>query len=93
VGRNLPLLSKPLNTIAMTPFDLNIWLKDKSRRVVTADGRNVKVFPIGLAPEFYPFVPKGIDPTTCCTYHAQIEGERNAPVLCGGPSKILFFAD
>ena len=76
-----------------TPFDLDIWIKDKTRKVIDTDGNPVQIIAIPIAPQFWPLVPKGIDPTTCVTYHAKREGSDKAPVLCGGPSKQFFFAD
>ena len=75
------------------PFDLDIWIKDKTRKVVDTDGKPVQIIAIPIAPQFWPLVPKDVDPATCVTYHARREGSNNAPVLCGGPSKTLFFAD
>lgn len=73
------------------PFDLDVWLKDKTRKVVDEEGRTVEIIAIPLPTHFWTFVPEGVDPATCCTYHARKEGSRNAPVLCGGPSRTLFF--
>ena len=77
----------------MIPFDLDIWLKDKSRKVVDTDGRPVEILAISLAPQFWPLVPKGVDPATCVTYHARREGSNSAPVLTGGPSRQFFFRE
>ncbi len=77
----------------MRNFDLDVWLKDKSQKVVDEEGVPVEILAIPLAPEFWRFVPEGVDPATCCTYHARKQGSNNAPVLCGGQSKTLFFAE
>ena len=75
------------------PFDLDIWVKDKTRKVVDEEGRPVEIIAVPISVEFWGRIPKGVDPATCVTYHARKEGSRNAPVLCGGPSKTLFFAE
>lgn len=75
------------------PFDLDIWVKDQTRKVVDEDGRPVEIFKIQLPVHLWPFVPKDVDPRTCYTWHCRKEGSRNTPVLCGGPSKTMFFAD
>lgn len=74
-------------------FDLDEWLKDKNRKVVDAEGRPVEILAIPIAAQFYKFVPKGVDPTTCVTYHSHLEGSDSYPVLCRGQYKTLFFAE
>lgn len=77
----------------MRNFDLDIWLKDKSRKVVDEEGKPVEILAMPIAEQFWHFVPKGVDPSTCVTYHARRQGSENAPVLTGGPQASLFFSD
>ena len=73
-----------------TPFDLDEWLKDKSRKVVDAEGNPVEILAIPIAAQFYEFVPMGIDPTACVTYHLHYPGSKNFPVLGSGVHNNLF---
>ena len=75
------------------PFDLDEWLKDKNRKVVDTDGEPIEIVAIPVAAQFYKFVPKEVDPTTCVTYHSHKKGSNCYPVLCRGPYKTLFFAE
>lgn len=77
----------------MRNFDLDLWLKDKSQKVVDEEGKPVEIFKIGLAPQFWQYVPDGVDPKECYTWHCRKQGSNAAPVLCGGPMRTLFFAD
>lgn len=77
----------------MRNFDLDLWLKDKSQKVVDEEGTPVEILALPLPAQFWPMLPKDVDPTTCCTYHARKNGNNNAPVLARGPQASLFFAD
>lgn len=77
----------------MRNFDLDLWLKDKSQKVVDEEGNPVEILALPLPAQFWPMLPKDVDPATCCTYHARKNGSNNAPVLARGPQASLFFAD
>ena len=82
-----------MNAKRVEPFDIDVWVKDNSRKVVDTDGKPVQIIAIPISEQFWHLVPDGIDPSTCVTFHARREGSKSAPVLCGGPSKQFFFAD
>lgn len=75
------------------PFDLSEWVKDKTRKVVDENGTEVEIVPIQIAPQFYPFLPKDVDPTTCCTYHLHRPGSDAYPVLGAGVHHNLFIVE
>ena len=75
------------------PFDLSEWVKDKTRKVVDDKGAEVEIVAIPIAEQFYSFVPKGVDPTTCVTYHLHRPGTECYPVLGSGVHKNLFIVE
>lgn len=77
----------------MRNFDLDIWLKDKSQKVVDEEGKPVEILAIPIPAQFLPMLPKDVDPATCVTYHFRKQGSNNTPVLTRGPKVSLFFAD
>lgn len=76
-----------MNTI---PFSIDEFRKDETRQVIDDKGEPVEIVKIGLAPQFFRYVQKGIDPTTCYTYHLHRKGSDAYPVLGVGVHKNLF---
>lgn len=77
----------------MRNFDLDLWLQDKTQKVVDEEGTPVEILAIPIPVQFWPMLPKDVDPATCCTYHARRQGSENAPVLTRGPQRTLYFVD
>lgn len=75
-----------MNTI---PFSIEEFRKNEKRKVIDEKGEQVEIIRIGLAPQFFRFVQKGIDPTTCYTYHVHRKGSDAYPVLGAGVYKNL----
>lgn len=75
------------------PFSLDEYLKDNTRAVIDADGNPYEIVPIQISPQFYSFVPKGIDPTTCVTYHLHRIGSNAYPVIGAGAHLNLFIVE
>ena len=71
-------------------FILTEWVKDKSRKVVDAEGKPVEIFAQPLDPAFWGRLPEGVDPRECFIYFARREGSRNASVLCDTPAGLFF---
>ena len=73
-----------------TPFSIHEYVKDKTRKVVDENGEEVEIVFVQLSPEFYPFLPKDVDPTTCGTYHLHKKGSNAYPVIGSGTFQNLF---
>lgn len=75
------------------PFSTDEWRKDETRQVIDDNGETVEIVRCGLAPQFFPFVPKGVNPTECYTYHLHRKGSDAYPVLGAGRHEHLFIVE
>lgn len=74
-------------------FTIERWHKNESAKVVDENGCPVKIVKIGLAPQFWQFVSKDVDPSECYTIHAIREGSRTPAVLVEQEYDNLFIID
>lgn len=71
-------------------FSIERWKSNESAKVVDENDRPVKIVKLGLAPQFWKFVPKDVDPSECYTIHAIREGSNVPAVLVEGEYHNLF---
>lgn len=75
------------------PFSIDEWKNDETRRVIDNNGETVEIVRCGLSPQFFSFLPEGVDPTTCYTYHLHRNGSKHYPVLGAGIHENLFIVE